>query len=112
MAGANGVPGDATAVVLNVTGTDVTADTFVTLWPAGQAAPFTSNLNVTAGDTRANLVTVALGNGGAVQIRNALGSADVVVDLAGYYSTGSTSRFSPSPRAGCSTLASPARRSA
>ena len=95
LAGTNGIPADATAVVVNVTATNVAASTFVTVWPAGQVAPTTSNLNVVAGDTRANLVTVALGADGAIELRSAQATTDVVVDLAGYYSIGSTNRLHP-----------------
>ncbi len=95
IAGTAGVPADATAVVMNVTATDVTANTFVSVWPAGQARPNVSNLNVDAGDTRANLVTVALGQGGAVQLLSAFGQTDVVVDVEGYYSVASANRFTP-----------------
>jgi hypothetical protein len=74
------------AVVLNVTATDTTATSYLTVFPAGAGAPVTSNLNWTAGQTVAKLVTVGLGSG-AVAAFNAKGSADLVFDVAGYYST-------------------------
>src|SRR6478736_2788703 len=69
VAGRAGVPGDATAVALNVTATDTTAPGFVTVWPAGLPRPEASNLNVEgAGQTVPNLVIVPLGEGGAVDV--------------------------------------------
>jgi hypothetical protein len=59
------VPDEATAVVLNVTGVSPTAGTFLTLWPSSAARPEASNLNLRAGEVRANAVTVALGGGAA-----------------------------------------------
>ena len=93
------VPSDATAVVLNVTATQPTASSDVRVYPtpAGHAAPPTvSNLNVVAGTTVANLVTVRLGDGGRVRLRNAAGSVHLVADLAGY--------FTAAPSAGGSSL--------
>jgi hypothetical protein len=86
------VPADATAVVLNVTATAPTAaSTDVRVYPtpaADDVPPTVSSLNLGAGATVANLVTVAVGAGGQVRMRNALGSTHLVADLAGYY-TGS-----------------------
>jgi hypothetical protein len=39
-----------------------------------------------ANQTVANLVVVKLGSDGAVQVYNAKGSVDVVVDVSGWYS--------------------------
>ena len=84
------VPAGATAVVLNVTATAATAATTdVRVYPtptADEAPPTVSSLNLGAGTTVANLVTVAVGAGGRVRLRNALGSTHLVADLAGYYS--------------------------
>ena len=62
--GVSGIPADADAVVLNVTVTDTTGGSFLTLWPAGQTKPTASNLNWTPGLTIPNAVTVKLGTGG------------------------------------------------
>ena len=85
---ASGVPSNASAVVLNVTVTGTTGDSFLSLWPAGQARPTVSSLNWTAGVTIPNAVTVKLGSGanlGKVSIYNLTGNVDVIVDVAGYY---------------------------
>ncbi|HJP75731.1 MAG TPA: hypothetical protein VJ914_15790 [Pseudonocardiaceae bacterium] len=79
------LPAAATAAEFNLTGTNTTDPTYVTAWPAGTAKPLASNLNLVAGQTAANLATVALGNGGHLSIGNFQGNVDVLVDLAGYF---------------------------
>src|SRR4029079_10577155 len=44
--GGNDIPDDASAVVLNVTGTNPTGDGFVTVYPCGSPRPLASNLNL------------------------------------------------------------------
>ncbi len=94
IAGAAGIPADATAVVLNTTGTEATAAGFVTVFPAGATRPEVSNHNLVAGQTRANLVTVATGAGGKVSVFTQSGT-HLVVDVVGYYAapTGTAGRF-------------------
>lgn len=79
------VPADAVAVVLNVTGTETSADTYVTVWPAGEQMPPTSSLNLKVGETRPNLVTAKVGAEGNVSMFNAAGSVQLVADVVGYY---------------------------
>jgi alpha-tubulin suppressor-like RCC1 family protein len=90
------IPGTATAVVLNVTGTNVTGSTFVTVWPAAQPRPEVSNLNLTAGQTTPNLVTVAVSSG-RVRLFNNSGAVDLIADLAGFYDPGAGAAFVPLP---------------
>jgi hypothetical protein len=90
------VPADATGVVMNVTAVDPTLASHVDVWPSGASRPNVSNLNVTAGQTVANLVTAKVGAGGRVSIANNAGSVDVVVDLVGYFQADpSGSRLTP-----------------
>jgi hypothetical protein len=89
IAGANGVPVGATAVSLNVTAVNPTSGTFLTVAPAGDSIPDTSNLNLEAGAVRPNAVIVGLGVGGAIDIQNAFGDVDVLVDITGWFSGGS-----------------------
>jgi len=91
------VPADARAVVLNVTATGVTSATDVRVYPTNPAGivPTVSNLNLGANQTAPNLVTVAVGDGGKVRLRNANGSVDLIADIAGYYSAGSSGQFVP-----------------
>jgi hypothetical protein len=85
--GSTTVPGDATAVALNVTVTGPTAPSHLTVWPAGEAMPVASNLNYQPGDTVPNLVIVKIGAGGAVNIFNNSGQVEVIADVVGYYSS-------------------------
>jgi hypothetical protein len=88
VAGEAGIPASGVgAVVLNVTGTQPTADTFLTAWPTGDARPLSSNLNLVPGQTAPNLVMVKVGDGGGVSLFNNLGSTHVVVDVLGWYPT-------------------------
>ncbi|MEV6210387.1 PKD domain-containing protein [Kitasatospora sp. NPDC051914] len=86
--------GSPEAVVLNVTATNATADTYLTLFPGGQDRPTASNLNVKAGQTVANLVTVPVGKDGTVRVYNHAGRSDVVVDFVGYYQPNAGQGFS------------------
>ena len=92
--GMAGVPANATAVVLNTTATQATAAGFVTVFPTGETRPVVSNLNVTAGQTQANLVTVKVGTGGSVSMYTD-GGTHLLVDVFGYYApaTGTAGRF-------------------
>jgi hypothetical protein len=79
------VPAGATAVALNVSVTDTTASSYLSVYPAGETRPLLSNLNWVAGETVPNLVIVAVGVGGQVTFYNDQGSTDLVVDLEGYF---------------------------
>jgi hypothetical protein len=88
------VPAGATAVVLNVVAVAASGGSYLTVYPAGTGRPVASNLNFGPTNT-ANLVVVAVGQGGAEQIYNSLGSLDVVADVEGYFtgSSGSQGEF-------------------
>ncbi len=86
VAGVDGVPSNATAVVLNVTVTDTTASSYLSLYPSGTTQPTISDLNWAAGKTVPNLAVVEAGSGGQVVVFNDSGSADVVIDVVGWYS--------------------------
>jgi hypothetical protein len=90
-----GLPASATAVVLNVTVTRPTLGGVLTVYPAGQSLPTASNLNFVKGQTVPNLVTVAVGPGGKVNIRNGYGYVDVVADLAGFFTPEGIAGFTP-----------------
>jgi len=97
VSGLNGIASSATAVIMNVTVTNPTANSFLTVFPAGGPAPNASNVNFGTGQTIANLVTVKLGTGGQITIANAVGSAVVVLDVVGYYDAGAGDLFHPLP---------------
>ena len=84
--GQGGVPSSGVAAVaLNLTITNPSGSGFATVFPTGSALPASSTLNFSAGETRANLVQVPVGNGGDASIYLAGASADVVADVLGYY---------------------------
>ncbi len=103
--GVDGIPAGAQAVVLNVTVTNTTASSYLTVWPEGETRPTASNLNFVAGETVPNLVEVALSPSGQVSIFNDLGSTDVVADVEGYVDSSS----SPTSTAGLFNPLPPAR---
>jgi hypothetical protein len=82
--GHNGVPVNATAVVLNVTAANPTTASHVIVYPAGVSRPNASNLNFTAGENFPNLVIVPVTNG-TVSFYNASGNVDLIADLDGYF---------------------------
>ncbi|MGW1176706.1 PKD domain-containing protein [Kitasatospora sp. NPDC002543] len=93
--GPNGVPGNVTTVVLNVTVTDATEDTHLTVWPTGQARPITSNVNVAAGRTSSNMVTVPIGDAKRISTLLNSGRAEVIVDVVGFYRPNGGHLFTP-----------------
>lgn len=98
LAGADSVPADAAAVVLNVTETDSTGGGFVTVYPGLTAMPTSSSLNFGTGQTVANTVIVKLGTDGTIDLRNSsTGSADLIADLEGYYAVDGSSYIASSP---------------
>jgi len=94
--GRGGVPTTGvSAVVLNVTATNPSAPGYLTVWPAGNARPFASNLNFVPGQTVPNLVVAGIGASGKVAFYNSAGTTDLVADVAGWFA--STSELSPLP---------------
>ena len=84
--GRGGVPSSGvTAVVLNVTVTEATAVSYLTVYPSTTARPLASNLNYVAGQTVPNLVVVKVGTDGGVTFYNNSGATHLVVDVAGWY---------------------------
>ncbi len=90
LAGKFGIDADAEIVVLNVTAVGATSPTYVTVFPAGQARPSTSNLNPVPGLVVPNMVTARM-SGGAISLYNYSGSVHLLADLVGFYSPGDSS---------------------
>jgi subtilisin family serine protease len=89
VAGCGSIPArGVVAVVMNVTVDAPTADSFLTVWPAGLDQPVVSNLNYLPGQTVPNLVTVELGAGGKVSAYNHTGATHVIMDVVGWYAPG------------------------
>ncbi|MFI8083462.1 hypothetical protein ACIF6L_22015 [Kitasatospora sp. NPDC086009] len=94
--GVGGVPTTGvTAVVMNVTAVNPSQNSAVSVYPSGQAVPDLPTVSFAAGQNVPNLVTVPPANG-KVDIRNAWGSVDLGVDIAGYYTdSGAGALLSP-----------------
>ena len=83
-----GVPATAKALSLNIAVTGPTADGWLSLYPGGVAQPAASMINYSAGDTRANAVTVPVGLNGQLSVAagQATGAAvHVIIDVSGYF---------------------------
>lgn len=80
-----GVPRSAEAVVLDLTASDHTTRSWLTVSNLGTPGSDAADLEVTPGATTSNLVTAAVGPGGIVEIHNAAGSAEVTAAIDGYY---------------------------
>ena len=105
--GEGGVPSGATAVVANVTVTGGTASSFLTAFADGTSRPLASNLNFTAGESVPNRVIVPLSAGGALDLYNASGTVNAIVDVDGYFSSATSGYFEPvAPARICDTRAS------
>uniref|UniRef100_A0AAU2JUD7 N-acetylmuramoyl-L-alanine amidase n=1 Tax=Streptomyces sp. NBC_00049 TaxID=2903617 RepID=A0AAU2JUD7_9ACTN len=87
VAGVSGIPeSGVTAVVLNVTATNPTAASYVSVYPSGTVRSGASNLNFSAGQTIPNLVVVPVVDG-KVSFYNNAGSVDLIADITGYFTS-------------------------
>jgi hypothetical protein len=110
VANINGIPTGATAAVFNVTVVNPKAAGYLTVYPEGGSAPLASNVNYDSGQVTSNRVIVPLSAGsanpGAISVLSSA-SADVVVDVSGYYSatggTGTQFAAEPAPVRICDT---------
>lgn len=92
VAGKNGVPVDASAVVMNITVTEPSSFGYITAHASGVAKPNASNVNYAAGQTVPNLAVVPIGADGEVTLTNtSSGSVQLISDVAAYYRGGTPS---------------------
>ncbi|CAN5417488.1 hypothetical protein BH23ACT3_BH23ACT3_10910 [soil metagenome] len=84
VAGVGDIPAEAVSAALTVTVTGADAPGFATVWPSGAPRRDTSNLNWSAGETRANGTIVELGVDGSVDVYVSTGTF-VLVDVAGAF---------------------------
>jgi len=82
-----GVPVGAKAVSLNVTATNASSASWLTLWPSGTAKPFVSTINFDSSvGALANGAIVALSaNTNDLSVANAAGGVHVILDVTGYF---------------------------
>jgi hypothetical protein len=79
-------PFEVSAVVMNTTVANTTAPSYLTVYPTSPGGPpFASNLNWLPGQDRPNLVMVGMSDFGFVTAYNAAGSADLIYDVAGWF---------------------------
>ena len=104
--GTNGnctIPATATGVAMNATAVSPTAAGFVTIFPADDALPTTSNLNFIAGSPPTpNQVTVGLSTTGAIRAFNKFGTVALIIDIVGYYSAATSGPAGPTGATGAS----------
>ncbi len=93
--GKGGLPWDGvSAVLVNLTATEVGGWGYLTAWASGTPQPGTSNLNFERpGATAANLAIVPVGDDGLIEIYS-YAAAHVIVDVFGWFPTGSMLRLS------------------
>ena len=72
-------------MVVNLTVTSPDAAGFVSVHPTGESRPNASNLDFSAGQTRANLVVAKVGAGGQISIVGTTASSHLIADVAGYF---------------------------
>ena len=87
VAGTHGIPTNAHAVALNITVTDTTAPSYLTVWPTGTPQPGASTLDWAPGQTLANAATATVGTNGQINLYNYTGNTNVIVDITGWYDT-------------------------
>ena len=94
--GVAGIPDSTavTAVVFNATVYGAAGPGPLTVWPRGVARPDTSVMNYSPATARTAMVTATLSADGWVSVWT-WASTDLIIDIAGYYTTGSNSTFVP-----------------
>ncbi len=95
VAGEGGIPSTSSgtvvqAVIANMTAVSPSANTYLVAYAAGAATPSASDLNLNAGATLPNLIvvqvsTTAGANDGAIDVLNAAGSVNAIIDIEGWF---------------------------
>ena len=88
-----GVPANAKAVALNVTVTEPTVGSYLTVFPAGDQRPLASSVNMVAGQTVPNMVLARVGTDGRVSIYNNTGATHVVADVVAAFADNAPGRL-------------------
>ncbi|MEQ1872100.1 MAG: DUF1501 domain-containing protein [Ilumatobacteraceae bacterium] len=91
--GRSGVVASAQAVALNVTATQASVRSFLTVWPTGETRPTASSVNMLPSVTSPNMVLARIGAEGKISIFNSSGSTHVIVDVLGCFSAEATGRY-------------------
>ena len=106
--GRSGIPGAASAIVMNTTLTSASGAGFVTAYPAGTKLPLTSTLNADrTGQTIANHAITPLSSRGIALFTS--GGAHLIADVTGWYTGIPRNATEPSPVNTMPTVAFPLR---
>jgi hypothetical protein len=93
MAGACGIPSSATAVSVNLTVVNPTAQGELIAYPVDELRPTASAISYRAGVVRANNAILKLGGGALAFFANQpSGTVHLIIDVNGYFQEGSFSR--------------------
>ena len=102
--GTNGnctIPTGATGLSMDVVAVNATGSSFLTVFPADQPLPLSSNLNWVAGQPPTpNAVTVAVSSDGRIGFFNNAGTVDIAVDIVGFYEPSNSGPAGPPGPAG------------
>ena len=101
------LPAESTAISANITVTDGSTASFLTVFPSGTQLPKSSNINWKDKSAVANQMTLTLGDDRSINLFNSVGRVDVIIDLQGYYIPASLSGTGPVGPAGAVGLAGP-----
>ena len=85
LAGLCGIPGDAKAVVANITAVVPATNGWLALWPAGTPWGGTATVNYRTGKTRSNNAIVPVASDGYASMLNSGGPQHVIIDVMGYF---------------------------
>ena len=87
MKGNCGIPQTAQAVTINVTVTNATTSSYLTIWPAALSKPFVSTLNFDQNTSAlANGAIVGISAGASdLAVYNPAGQVHVIIDVTGYF---------------------------
>lgn len=95
VAGRSGIPSTATAVLVNVSSVQPAAAGNIIAYPAGGAVPTVASVNHLPNANVSNRTIVPLGSGGRVSLALQGASADVVIDVLGWFGPGGQYDYTP-----------------
>ena len=79
------IPANARGLICNITATNTAGTGYCVLYPGGSQPPATSTVNWASGGTVANAAIVGCGTNATVSLLVQLATADLVLDVTGYY---------------------------
>lgn len=95
VAGRDGIPVGATAVMANITSAMPAGLGNISAYPSGGARPLVSSVNHVPGDNVTNRQAIALGPDGSIELALQGASADVLIDVVGWFGPSGAQLFNP-----------------